>query len=156
MKESSLWEWLRDNTKSMERLHMTRIENSASSGIPDVDGCWRSHQFWWELKVCDRPARPTTLIKPRFEPGQVPWLEARCAAGGAAFVLLQVGSRHKAQRYLIPGIHARTMALGLPEGLMPAICVLRYYNIKLPNAFDLRKAETFVIGSCFKPTDGRP
>lgn len=82
---------------------MDRVENSIMGGMPDVDGCINGLQFWIELKCAARPANPSTPIKPKFQPGQIPWIKRRINAGGTAHVLIQIGSGRDARRYLIPG-----------------------------------------------------
>ena len=115
--ESRLWNWLTSGTKQKFRktLHMNRVENLIMEGMPDVEGCLRGTQFWIELKCDKRPADPSTLIKPKFRPAQVPWLERRVGAGGRAYVLLQVGGGAKASRYLVPGSRAYLVESGLTE-----------------------------------------
>ena len=107
--ESNLWKWLAKTRLIFRKaLHITRIENSAGLGTPDVEGCF-GNQFWMELKCSARPAKVDTPIKPKFQPQQVPWLQKRAAAGGKAFVLLQVGAGGSAARYLIPAGSAQCL-----------------------------------------------
>ena len=116
-RETNLWKWLKKLRKVYrEDLHMHRVENSASPGMPDVEGNFFGNQFWLELKCEARPADPDTPIKCRFEPGQLPWLRKRVLAGGRAFVLLQVDKGAAASRYLIEGgDDAYRMEEGLTE-----------------------------------------
>lgn len=102
VKETRLWGWLTKARKTMRsQLHMTRIENSVGRGTADVEGCLNGTQFWIELKVYAKPARPSTKIKVLFELAQRPWLTRRIKAGGDAWVLVQVGPGRKAGRYLV-------------------------------------------------------
>lgn len=121
--ESNLWSWLKKGGKELRyRLHMNRIENAVSSGMPDVEGCLDGSQFWIELKCEPRPVRPTTKIKPRFQPKQVPWIKRRARAGGIAYVLLQVGSSCGARRYLIADEHLDTLEkIGFTEAALARI-----------------------------------
>lgn len=115
-RETSLWQWFKRAYIPLgPRLHMTRIENMVSAGAPDVEGQLRDRgQFWIELKVCPRPAKAGKLdIKTR--PAQVFWLRKRWATGGAAFLLIQVGSGWDARYYLIPGDDAATVHAGVTE-----------------------------------------
>lgn len=118
-REKSLWKWLsqaRDHELVGDGLHMTRVENTLEEGFPDVEGCWDGGAFWIELKSVARPARETTrvLAPDDIRPKQPPWLTKRWCAGGNAFMLIQVGERSKARRYLIPGNITHLVA-GMPE-----------------------------------------
>lgn len=117
-RESSLWAWL--SKDAHDGLHMTRVENLIDEGTPDVEGCLKGPQFWCELKVADRPKRPTTRIRTKSPVGesQIEWLHARWLAGGLAWMLVQVGERHEARRYLLPGIYASSVQEGLTESEM--------------------------------------
>lgn len=103
-REKSLYAWLRRGAEGYgKNAHLTRVENSACSGAPDVEGCILGKQAWIELKCVDRPKRPTTPLSIRFERGQLPWLKDRWIAGGNCHVLVQVGKSQEAKRYLISG-----------------------------------------------------
>ena len=102
--ESRLWKWIRYRTDLIEGLDIGRVENMVGQGFPDVEGCWEGFSFYIELKVV--PKRPKTDrggITVTFQPQQPDWLEKRWACGGACYVLIQVGLKHEAKRYLIPG-----------------------------------------------------
>lgn len=115
-RETSLWQWLKKAIPLYKyKLHMNRVENSVMTGMPDVEGCLLGKQFWIELKVVGAPARMHTLIKPTFQPSQLPWLRRRALAGGRAFVLLQVGSGRRARRYLLRADEAQQLEGGLTE-----------------------------------------
>lgn len=107
-------------------LHMTRVEDVANIGRPDVEGCLLGHAFITELKVADRPARRTTPIRTQspIKKEQVDWLEERRASGGRAWLLVQVGERHKARRYLLDGRVAHRARDGLTEAQMDDLCVV--------------------------------
>ncbi len=120
-RETQLWRWLAEARKvHREKLHMTRVENSVSAGMTDVEGCYDGTQFWMELKCATRPKNANTKIKPRFQPAQVPWIERRVRAGGQAFVLLQVGQGAASSRYLIPGNEVAALARGMTEAELDA------------------------------------
>lgn len=108
MRESSLWKWLQQAEKKLDfttDLHWRRVENLVAEGDPDVEGCYKGRAFNIELKVADRPARPTTRVlgPSDIRPRQIPWAKARWAAGGRSYFLIQVGSSATARRYLIAG-----------------------------------------------------
>lgn len=107
-RESSLWQ--RCKRAGIQLLagghlvHLGRIENSAGSGNPDVDGCIDATQVWIELKSCVRPARASTLIRPKLRDSQRDWHRDRSAAGCRTnWVLLQVGESGNSKLYLVAG-----------------------------------------------------
>ena len=110
-KESSLWTWLKKVPRKNEKftIDMNRIENSACPGMPDVEGFmhWPDYpdahnQFWLELKHVRKPVRKTTLIKLRnLRPQQTRWLTKRWDMGGCCYLLMQVGSGHDREIYMI-------------------------------------------------------
>lgn len=125
MKESRLWQWLKQGGKSYrERLHLGRVENSAGEGMADVEGCLDGVQFWIELKCEARPVQPGTKIRPRFRPAQGPWHRRRRRAGGRTFVLLQVGSGVSARRYMLPGELVPAMQTGMTEQRLEELSVI--------------------------------
>lgn len=127
MRESSLWHWLfRAHELYGRRLHMTRVEDVTSVGRPDVEGCMDSRCFVMELKVANRPARPTTPIRTQspVKPEQIAWLANRWDAGGNAFILIQVGQGPEARRYLLEAPDAAAVAQGLTEDELRARSLL--------------------------------
>ena len=119
MRESSLWSWLERGGRAMRPgLHMTRVEDLLAVGRPDVEACLEGRSFVCELKVAARPRRTTTPIRTQspITPEQVGWLRARRDAGGQAWLLVQVGERHEALRYLLAAEDVtREVALGVVE-----------------------------------------
>lgn len=106
--EKSLWKRCLTGIKHLQKCgfktHFCRLENSAGEGNPDVDGCIDGAQIWLELKSCMRPARPTTVIRPKCRESQSIWHRERANAGCRTnFVLIQVGESRDARLYLIPG-----------------------------------------------------
>lgn len=130
-RESSLWRWLRADREAVRDYHVGRVENAVGSGMPDCEGHAPSPigvrpdgQFWMELKCEPRPARATTLIRPTFQPAQVPWITRRWRLGGNTSVLLQVGEAHRATRYLVPGCFAIDVYRGVLESDLARLDVL--------------------------------
>lgn len=125
MRESSLWDWLKRGTADLgDRLHMTRTEEAlGAKGRPDVEGCYDGGSFIVELKVASRPKRAETPIRTQepVKEEQCLWLEARVKAGGMAWLLVQVGERHEARRYLVWGKYARAIKAGVTESRLAAI-----------------------------------
>ena len=119
-RETSLWKWLRDGTRDMRpRLHMERIENGVGVGTPDVQG-FLGQQFWIELKSCPRSSN----IKVKVDVDQARWHRNRFRAGGMSWFLIQVGSGHDAQRFLIPGYRADLFLDSVAIETLEALTVL--------------------------------
>ena len=75
--EAKLWQ---DVKKALKDAHLVRIENKASPGIPDVNGCYKGIEFWIELKVI----KGNSLQLSKF---QKAWIYERTKSGGKVFVL---------------------------------------------------------------------
>lgn len=50
MRETEIWSMLYSNWPR-ERVHLTRIENAATFGTPDVQCCADGYEWWMELKI---------------------------------------------------------------------------------------------------------
>lgn len=125
VRESRLWAWLSKARPLLRlNLHMNRVENSIMEGMPDVEGCLLGRQFWIELKCEARPSNPRKKVRPKFRPAQLPWLKRRMAAGGRAFILLQVGSGASANRYLLPADIGDSLLKGIREEKLKDLAVL--------------------------------
>lgn len=121
-REGNLWTWL--SRYSSDDFDGTRVENSIDEGTPDVELCFRGVQAWVELKSCRRPKRPTTPVRPKVRDAQVDWLMRRWEAGGLAWILVQVGERYKAKRYLLSARYAYDLQLGITEGTLSRCAAL--------------------------------
>lgn len=89
MAEKHFWSFLRGNMGRMG--HLVRIENASALGTPDVNGCIRGLEFWWELKempAWTRDGEP--FLIPHYTTEQRLWLRARHLAGGRAFLFLRI------------------------------------------------------------------
>lgn len=99
---TALWKNLRVRLKRYGML--VRIESPISYGIPDVSYALafvdtftakarvNKGQGWLELKhVPSVPKRPNTLVRYKYQPGQVEFLKNWWQLGGHAYVLAQVG-----------------------------------------------------------------
>lgn len=115
--ETDLWSWLSKSRRHLrEDLHINRIENSVIPGMPDVEGCFRGHQFWIELKCASRPKNEGHLLRIKFQPDQPEWIRRRLKAGlKRVYVLIQVGRCAGAGRYLVPGNYVEDLVLGVTE-----------------------------------------
>jgi len=112
MSEKSLWSWTRTGIKSVVPSHearLTRIENAAGQGTPDLTGTIRGKHFWIEFKFLDEfPKRKKTQVKcDHFTQDQRTFLHDECMCGGRAFVWIQVGGEY----FLFDGLEA-AMHLG--------------------------------------------
>lgn len=118
-RETQLWNTLRQARLVLkDRLHMHRVENTASPGSPDVEGFLETMgHFEFELKSTDRPVREETPV--RFDMAgrekQIEYLRRRWAIGGACFWLLQVGSGAGRQIYMVEGDKGPALKAGVTE-----------------------------------------
>ena len=97
MRESGLWSTIKRNLDcGSPALHMTRIENSAGDGTPDVELCYLGRCAWVELKHLEAfPVRPGTVVKiTHYTDEQRLWLKQRGGAGGRAWLFIQVGKEY--------------------------------------------------------------
>jgi hypothetical protein len=79
MKESDLWKQVK-NALEDEHTHLSRIENTAGTGISDVSACSHGVEVWLELKMF----HGNDL---HFRNSQRIWISRRLAVGGRVFVL---------------------------------------------------------------------
>lgn len=123
-RENRLWDWLRDNLKGVERLHMRRVENLAGEGDPDVEGCFGGRYFELELKGCDRPRSPDTTLDLEVRTSQVIWHRRRWRAGGNVWLYCRVGQGREVRRYLVPGSLTKAVRDGVTEAELLELSVL--------------------------------
>lgn len=95
MKDGGLAQLFR---KNMPKVHWQRIENTAGSGVPDINGCFHC-EVWIEFKE----ARGKTII---LRPEQVAWLMRRSRAGGRCFIAVRRKTKRDDQLLLIDGSDA--------------------------------------------------
>jgi hypothetical protein len=98
-RESQLWAWMLKGLKPFGlHAHVSRVENSAEVGYPDVEGCIMGRSLVVELKVAYEHAEGRVEVK--ITRAQAYFLHGRSRAGGRAWLLVRLGrDRH----YLIPG-----------------------------------------------------
>lgn len=77
---------------------LDRIENSVSSGAPDVNGCLEGEDVWVELKAPTEPKRADTPLlgcsaNHELLITQQGWMKRQQQAGGIAFVLIRTDKR---------------------------------------------------------------
>jgi hypothetical protein len=101
------------------RAHFIRLESWTLSGISDVNGCDGGVEAWIECKEVRKPAKATTLIKPKVRRAQVSFESLRRRAGGRTFVALMVGKEF----YLVPGKYIVELKEGLPLEAVKALSI---------------------------------
>jgi len=96
--ESKLWKELKENLK---KFHLTRFENWAVPGVPDVHGCKDGIPFWIELKVMKGN-------KIKLSPHQIMWNYKYSLYGGRSFIMAE----HLGQRllHIFPGSLVHSIA----------------------------------------------
>lgn len=105
------------------KVDLQRLENEIGQGHPDVEGCIDGRQVWIELKSEMRPARETTMIRPKVRDSQRDWHRIRTAAGSRChWVLLQVGEARRASLYLVPGCYYEEITATEPDLFKLSFC----------------------------------
>ena len=90
MSEASAWATLRGHLKG-PGVHIQRIEDSMSAGIPDCYVMHKGKGVWIEGKFLKAlPKLPPTPLRIGLRPEQATWLENEHAAGGRAGVWIRV------------------------------------------------------------------
>lgn len=77
--EAYFWKQVREGL-SNQTTHLCRIENTAGTGISDVNACSSGIEVWIELKVFKG-------MQLHFRNSQKAWITTRCNVGGRVFVL---------------------------------------------------------------------
>jgi hypothetical protein len=146
-RESELWSWLsKARLHFKTRLHIHRIENPVSPGMPDVEGFLQGAsvrrgggisvapgamirfepegQFWFELKTTARPAKAATPIRFKMRPKQIEWARRRWALGGKCYWLLQVGHGGTRAVYMLAGDAGSAIDKGMTEAALGKRCLM--------------------------------
>jgi hypothetical protein len=79
VKESYFWQQVKAGLDDAS-THMCRIENTAGTGISDVNACCRGQEVWLELKVFHGR-------RLYFRNSQKSWIVRRSEVGGRIFIL---------------------------------------------------------------------
>jgi hypothetical protein len=94
-----------------------------SSGVPDVNGCYRGVEWWMECKA-------TAAFGVRFQPHQPAWIHRRYRAGGRVWVAVRRQHGGGVRRgppvdelLLVPGQHVLVLA---QQGLVPGLVVAHW------------------------------
>ena len=75
-RESKLWQRIK---KNITKPHLIRVESNTINGIPDINGCWNSKEFWIELKS-------DKVGYPKLSKWQISWINKRIKHGGIVIV----------------------------------------------------------------------
>lgn len=94
--ESYFWSQIKTGLES-EFTHLSRIENTAGSGVADVTACHSSVDVWLELKIFHKN-------KLQFRNSQGIWIRKRSRVGGRIFVLARRDHLSSAQMLLYKAI----------------------------------------------------
>ena len=116
MSEKNLWKKTREGLLSVVGLpdnSLTRYENYAGPGTPDVHYCVNGRSGWMEMKYIDGwPVKDATVVKiDHFTPAQRTWLHDYNMAGGRCYVWIGVGDNeplqsHMCEFFLFDGLEA--------------------------------------------------
>jgi len=79
MKESAFWSSVKKALDEND-MHLSRVENSAGSGMSDVSACCNGKEVWIELKVF-------VGNRLHFRNSQFIWITKRLSVGGRVVVL---------------------------------------------------------------------
>lgn len=106
MREATLWRYLRDGLRPL-RVDLSRHEDMAEVGVPDVSYGARGVNGWIELKHVKKWTR--NGVKVPWRPGQREWLMQRGRQGGRCWLLIRVGRSNYlfAWNALPPNDHTR-------------------------------------------------
>ena len=75
-RESKLWQRIK---KHITKPHLIRVESNTINGIPDINGCWKSKEFWLELKS-------DKVGYPKLSKWQISWINKRIKHGGIVII----------------------------------------------------------------------
>jgi hypothetical protein len=79
VKETDFWSLVKKNLS--DRVHVSRIENTAGSGMSDVSACrFPGREVWLELKI-----QKGNILE--FRTSQPVWIDKRLRVGGRVLVL---------------------------------------------------------------------
>jgi hypothetical protein len=78
VKESDFWSLVKKNLSS--QVHASRIENTAGTGMSDVNACRCGKEVWVELKI-----QKGNMLE--FRTSQLGWIGKRLQAGGRVRVV---------------------------------------------------------------------
>jgi hypothetical protein len=89
MREKDLWSMVHG---AWPHVHATRIENTATFGVPDVNCCYQGVEFWLELKVA---AGDFVVVRPT----QLAWIIKHLKVNGKVFILVAIPNHNQIALY---------------------------------------------------------
>tara|TARA_R100000664_G_C2726755_1_gene118500 strand:- start:508 stop:996 length:489 start_codon:yes stop_codon:yes gene_type:complete len=88
-RESILWQKIK---KNCPKAHLIRVESNTINGIPDINGCFASIDFWMELKS-------DKVGYPKLSKWQISWINKRLEHGGIVLICNETLSERKLKLY---------------------------------------------------------
>ena len=82
--EVKFWKYIKDHLPG----DVIRVENAADPGTPDVNGCFKGHEYWIELKVCTNKIK---IVDPKstLKDSQIVWHLNRGLQKGSIFLMIR-------------------------------------------------------------------
>ena len=134
--ETKFWNIIKKQTEGL--CHWSRLESYTATGIPDLTGCYKGNEAWFELKVL---TTRNDKSYPTFRPLQIAWQTLRTQHGGRVYNLVH---------------HPSSGSLLIIDGknLGPRVMDRRYlYDAKRPINMD-RQAWQVLFIQMFSGSDG--
>ena len=88
-RESKLWQRIK---KNITKPHLIRVESNTINGIPDINGCWDTKEFWMELKS-------DKVGYPKLSKWQISWMNKRILHGGIIIICDEALSKRSLELY---------------------------------------------------------
>ena len=88
-RESKLWQRIK---KHCTKPHFIRVESNTINGIPDINGCWDTKEFWMELKS-------DKVGYPKLSKWQISWMNKRILHGGIIIICDEALSKRSLELY---------------------------------------------------------
>ena len=84
-----LWQRIK---KHITKPHLIRVESNTINGIPDINGCFASKEFWMELKS-------DKVGYPKLSKWQITWINKRIKHRGIVIICNETLSERALQLY---------------------------------------------------------
>ena len=118
--------------------HWSRLESYTATGIPDLSGCYKGNEAWFELKVL---TTRNDKSYPPFRPLQIAWQTLRTQHGGRVYNLV-----HHPSSQMLLIIDGKNLGARLMDGDV-------LYDAKRPINMD-QKAWQVLFSQMFSGEDG--
>ena len=120
MRESTLWDHLKPELQAKGKFQ--KLSDRFSPGVPDVLGCFASLGIAIELKEL----KGVLVIKTKFRPGQLDWLEDWYKAGGTSWVVSTWGNT----AYVHPWTAGPALEAGMSSEELSQGAILEFRKIR--------------------------